>query len=169
MNREIYLSNECISLAEYVNDADAPAVYACWQDEETASGYNYRITDTYEEFHNRQIRSRFLAVILRKTDREVIGLVSLSPENMPPDLAIMLFRPFRGQGYGTAAFALALQYCFDTFGLTEIYAGCYTHNVQSMKMLQKCGFIPHPEGDQEEAHYLDGSPVIQRDFVKYRE
>jgi len=88
---------------------------------------------------------------------------------MPPDLAIMLFRPLRGQGYGTVAFALALQYCFDAFGLPEIYAGCYAHNVRSMKMLQKCGFVPHPEGDQEEAHYLDGSPVMQLDFVKYRQ
>lgn len=38
----------------------------------------------------------------------------------------------------------------------------------SLKMLKKCGFVPHPEGNEEERHFESGEPVIQLDFVKYR-
>lgn len=168
MVRNIYIYDDDIALAEYCPETDTADWYECWKDPATEAGYNHRMDDTYEEFSHSPIRSRFLAMILRRSDNTVMGTVFLSPKNCPPDLAIMLYRPYRGQGYGTAAFSLALQYCFETFDLPEIYAGCYEHNHRSRRMLEKCGFVPHPEGDQLEEHYLDGSPVTQRDFVKYR-
>jgi RimJ/RimL family protein N-acetyltransferase len=86
---------------------------------------------------------------------------------MPPDLAIIVFKPYRGKGYGTRAFSLGVKYCFDVLSLDYIFAGCYPHNISSMKMLQKCGFQPHPEGNQNEKHYLTGEDIIQLDFIKY--
>ena len=74
--------------------------------------------------------------------------------------------PLRGQGIGTAAFALAADYCFDVMGLSEVYAGCYEGNVRSRKMLAACGFVPHPEGNCEEVHFRTGEPIIQYDYIK---
>lgn len=168
MNRKIYIANQDLSLAEYCPEIDNNDYYACWQDPDTQNGYNHKISSSPEEFRSRPIRSRFLAVILRNQDSEPLGIVSLSPESSLPDLAIMLYRPYRGKGYGTGAFALAAKYCLETFHLKCLYAGCYETNTASLKMLKTCGFVPHPEGNCHETHYLTGEPVIQYDFVLHR-
>jgi len=168
MDRKIYASNDLLFLAEYLRDTDAEANYACWQDPDTQAGYNYKMDISLEDFKARPVRSRFQAVIIRKSDQAVIGVVSMSPPNALPDLAIMIYRPYRRQGYGTEAFTLALQYCFDAFSLDRIYAGCYETNNASLRMLTACGFIPHPEGNQSEDHFETGRPVTQLDFVRYR-
>lgn len=167
MNRKIYTANQDLALAEYCPAVDCSDHYACWQDPDTQNGYNYQMPCSLEEFRNRPIRSRFLAVIIRNEDNASLGIVSLSPEGSPPDLAIMLYRPYRGKGYGPNAFALAAGYCLETFHLECLYAGCYEPNTASQKMLKSCGFVPHPEGDCHETHYLTGEPVVQHDFVLY--
>lgn len=168
MGRKIYISDERFDLAEYICETDAEANYACWQDIDTQRGYNYKTDFTLEEFKSSPNRARFRAVAVRKSDGAVVGTVSLSPEGSLPDLAIMLYKPYRGFGYSTPVFALALQYCFEHFGFEYIYAGCYEGNVKSRKMLANCGFVPHPEGNCNETHFEDGTPIIQYDFVKYR-
>lgn len=168
MKREIYAENAALLLAEYLPEADDRAYFDCWQDPDTQAGYNYKMTCSLEEFSAIPLRSRFLAVIIRKEDGAPIGIVSLSPEGSEPDLAIMLYRPYRGQGCGTAAFGLAAEYCFERFGLEHIYAGCYETNAVSRKMLESLGFVPHPEGDQHESHYITEEPIIQYDFVLHR-
>ena len=52
-------------------------------------------------------------------------------------------------------------------GLDKIFAGCYPHNAASARMLEKCGFIPHPQGNLNEKHYLTGEDITQYDFVRY--
>lgn len=169
MYRIIYASSERLLLAQYINNSDAEANYACWQDPDTQAGYNFKMDIPLEEFRSRPVRSRFQAVIIRRQDHAVIGIVSMSPPNALPDLAIMIYKPYRRQGYGTEAFRLALNYCFDAFQLDKIYAGCYETNSASLKMLTACGFIPHPEGNQTEDHFESGEPITQLDFVRYRE
>jgi len=164
-NRKIFVSGRDISLAEYHPEIDDYAYYCCWQDPDTQKGYNYRMSDSLEDFRKRPIRSRFIAVIIRNEDREPLGIVTLSPKDYPPDLAIMIYKPYRGKGYGTKAFALASAYCLETFDLECLYAGCYETNSVSLKMLKACGFNPYPEGDSYETHYLTGAPITQYDFV----
>ncbi|MBQ7299373.1 MAG: GNAT family N-acetyltransferase, partial [Clostridia bacterium] len=120
----------------------------------------------FEEFSASPKRSRFRAFIVRKTDVAVAGGVFVSPPHVLPDLAIMIYRPYREQGFGTAAFTLAVNYCFDVMGLSELYAGCYEGNVRSRKMLAACGFVPHPEGNCEEVHFRTGEPIMQYDYIK---
>jgi len=168
MERKIYISNNELMLAQYCIDLDAEAHYDCWQDHDTQKGYNFKMTIPFEAFKNKPFRSRFQAVIIRKNDNAVIGVISLSPENTLPDMAIMMYPPYRKQGYGTKAFALALKYCFDAFDLEKIYAGCYETNAASRKMLAVCGFVPYPEGNEVEEHFENGTPITQLDFVKYR-
>jgi len=98
MDRHSYIENDRIALAEYLDAEDDHACYECWQDEETQAGYNYRMTDTFEEFSASPKRSRFRAVIVRKNDGAVVGVVFVSPPHVLPDLAIMVYRPYRGQG-----------------------------------------------------------------------
>lgn len=168
MDRKVFISNHDIALAEYCPAIDDSPYFACWQDPDTEKGYNHKMTDSLEDFCKRPIRSRFLAVIIRNEDKEPLGIVALSPEGSLPDLAIMLYKPYRGKGYGTNAFALASAYCLEAYNLECIYAGCYETNKGSLKMLKACGFIPHPDGNVLENHYLTGEPIIQYDFVLHR-
>lgn len=106
MNRKRYIANRELSLAEYCPQVDGQFHYECWQDPAIQEGYNYKIRAFMDEFCNRPIRLRLLAVIIRNEDNESLGIVSLSPEGSAPDLAIMLYKPYRGKGYGANAFAL---------------------------------------------------------------
>jgi len=165
MERKTYIEDEVISLSEYIEEADSAAFWHCWQDEDTQRGYNHNETDELSDFTHGGVTANFLATILRKTDGEPVGGIFLS-EGGTPDLAIMIFPPHRGQGYATRAFALGAAYCFDVLHHKRIYAGCFPHNAASLKMLERCGFRPHPAGNMAEKHYLTGEEIMQMDFVK---
>jgi RimJ/RimL family protein N-acetyltransferase len=94
---------------------------------------------------------------------EVIGRIGISPGL--PDLTITICKPYRKQGYGAMAFSLAVQYCFEALHLEEIYAGCYEANAASLRMIERCGFLPHPEGNIMEKHIYTGENRLQYDFI----
>jgi len=161
--RKIYLSDDTVALAEHIPE-DNPALYACWCDPGTVRGYNMRQTRTFEEYLAWERPPGWGAIILRLCDEIPIGSVGFVSENS--DLSIMIYPEYRGKGYGTRAFALGARYCAETLCLEKIYAGCYPDNHASMKMLKRCGFVSHPEGNLQETHYLTGEEITQLDFVK---
>jgi len=165
--RNIYSEDETIALSEYIDKLDSSDCYCCWQDEETQKGFNFKFSKSLENFTNAGVKSRFIATIVRKIDDVCVGSIFLSPENTLPDLAIMIYKPYRRKGYANKAFFLGTQYCFVKFNFECIYAGCYPDNIGSLRMLSRCGFIPHPEGDQYEKHFITGAEIVQKDFVKY--
>ena len=163
MKRNIFIQNDRISLVECIG-ADYLLMYDSWHDPDVILGYNYRLPYTYDEYAARCASSEtWSAAIIRNADGAVIGRIGLSAGL--PDLTITIFKSYRGQGYGTAAFALGAKYCIETLKLGTIYAGCYGDNTASRKMIEKCGFRPHPGGDIAEPHILTGQPRVQRDFV----
>jgi len=166
-HRTVYTGDDIIILSEYIPSLDVHDRYACWSDADTQSGYNHKFSETFEEFTGMNTTSRLSATIMRKTDCARVGGIFMSSEDAP-DLAIMIYKPYRGMGYGTRTFMLGSEYCLNELGCEMIYAGCYTHNTASMKMLLKCGFVPHPEGNLHEKHYLTGEDIVQYDFVKYK-
>lgn len=166
MNRKVYIADHTLSLAERIPEIDDLPDYECWQDRATQDGYNFALTTPFDEWRALPVRSRFIAAIQRNADGVCIGQITVSPEGEPPDLAIMLYKPFRQQGYGTIAFSLGIKYCFEVLKIERLYAGCYETNTSSRKMLIKCGFQPNPQGDQLAKHYLTGEPITQFDFVR---
>ena len=164
MKRKIYLTDGAVALAEYIQDEDDPALYACWNDPGTEQGFNMRQTRTYEAYCAWERPPGWGAIILRLCDETPIGSIGFVSENA--DLSIMLYPEYRGMGYGTRAFALGARYCAEALQLERVYAGCYQDNQASLKMLARCGFVPHPETDSRETHYLTGQETIQFDFVK---
>ena len=164
--RQIYVEDDTLALSEYIDALDTADFYRCWQDAGTQEGYNYRRADTLEDFRENGIRARFMAAIVRKSDGACVGIFFVSPEGGPADLAIMIYPAYRGRGYAVQAFSLGTRYCFEALGLPRVYAGCYPGNPASQRMLDACGFVPHPEGNQPDTHYLTGEAIIQMDFVK---
>lgn len=168
MNRKIYAANDILRLVEY-QKCDDRVIYENWQDDETQKGFNYILKESFEEFSARETKQRFVAMIqLTETD-ELIGYVGISPPESIPDLAIWLFKPFRNKGYGTSAFALATKYAVDVLKIDELHAGAYPDNIRSRKMLEKCGYVPYPEGNVREKHYLTGEDIVQFDYIYRKE
>lgn len=164
MRRMEYISNDLLSLVEY-QQSDDPALYENWLDPDTQKGYNGVHVTTLEEFSKRKIRQRFFAMIQHKSTGEIIGAVGISPPETEADLAIWIFKPYRRQGFGVSAFALATKYAVDVLNITALHAGSYPGNIGSQKMLQKCGYLPNPDGDVPEKHYVTGEDIIQKDYL----
>ena len=165
MNREIYISENGLMLAEYL-PSDCQADWLDWQDDETREGYNFIMDMPLSQYQNRTIRNRLYAVILRADSPDTpVGIVMISPPHGDPDLAIRVFAPYRGNGLGTAAFHLAAEYALAHMNIETLHAGCYEGNMRSQRMLLRCGFVRNPAGDQQEAHYVTGNPIMQYDYV----
>ena len=48
---------------------------------------------------------------------------------------------YRGQGITTSALALITSYGVNTLGLKRLYAGAFSNNPSSMRVLEKCGYL----------------------------
>ena len=172
--RKIHVKNDIISLAEYLTE-DYTECYNNWLDEEVQMGYNFRYERTFEEYMAENLkREEFrltanCAIILNENNKLIgtIGVAMFPGEEN--DMSISIFKPYRNKGFGTMAFALGAKYCFDVLKLEKIHAGCYPDNIRSLKMIEKCGFIPYPEGNIKSEHYITGEPVTQLDFILTKE
>ncbi|MCL2447179.1 MAG: 3-dehydroquinate synthase [Oscillospiraceae bacterium] len=178
MSRALYCANETVSLVEY-QPCDDRALYDCWFDPQTKQGYNgWTPAASFEEFqqNNQQRHEDFIngeseallfAMIQCNATGEVVGAVSIAPGTPPefePDLSIRIFAPYRRQGFGTLAFALAVKYATETLKIAELHAGAYPDNIGSKKMLTRCGFVPLAQCPAEK-HYLTGEDVFQMDYI----
>ena len=163
MNRKKYIANDTLCLAEVV-ESDYKMLYDSWNDEDTVWGYNYKLPYTFDEYcQNAEKAETWGAVIMRLEDGAIIGRIGLSAGL--PDLTITIFKPYRGQNYGTTAFLLGVNYCFEVLNLDKIYAGSYEDNTASRKMIERCGFKPNPDGNDDEPHIFTGEDRLQLDFV----
>ena len=61
------------------------------------------------------------------------------------------------KGYGTEAMQLLLKHGFETLNLNRVYLRVYATNARAIRAYEKFGFII--EGQQREAHYLEGKYI----------
>jgi ribosomal-protein-alanine N-acetyltransferase len=166
-DRAVYISNDVLSLVAY-DPCDARALYESWLDPEVQQGFNGVYVTSFDEFTGQKKidgRTRFTAMIRLDKTGEIIGTVGISPPEDEADLTIRVFKPYRRQGYGTAAFALASKYIVETLKITELHAGAYPDNIGSIKMLERCGYIPNPAGNVPSKHFITGEDIIQLDYM----
>lgn len=166
MNRKVYITNEIVSLVEY-KPCDDYILYENWLDPDTQKGYNGVHVTTFEDYQAEEVTQRFFAMIQLNENEanEIIGTVGISPPETEPDLSIRIFKPYRRKGYGTSALGLATKYAVDVLKIDELHAGAYPDNIGSRKMLKRCGYIPNPDGNVPEKHYITGEDIIQLDFI----
>lgn len=128
--------------------------YENWLDREQQRAFNHQPQwQSHEDFcaffdAPGRPKSRFEATVVRLSDQQPIGTVTLAPANRDPDLSITLWRDYRGHGYGSEAFRLASDYVLAAFDLPYIIAASREDNVASIKMLEKCDFRRDPEKDE---------------------
>lgn len=158
------IENETLGLRPYTHFDDKD-MYACWQDIDTQKGYNGVFNQSFDEFVKFDIsRFKFWVTVIHKRTGESIGTLRLGLDETCPDLAIWIYPKFRGHGYGTASFGLALHYLFEHFDYQELSAGCYWDNANSLQMLSRLGFVRYPEGDETEINCFTGAETKQYEF-----
>lgn len=158
----IFIEDEVIQLIPYTHDDDLN-MYKCCQDKHTILGFNYKTTESFEEFQKKidiDIYRFWATVVHKKTDKK-IGSVRLSPFESNPDLSIWIFKRYRRQGYGKRAYHLALKYCFFELGLTEILANCYEEHEPGKHLLESLHFIRIPAHDLNERSVITGELTRQ--------
>jgi RimJ/RimL family protein N-acetyltransferase len=77
-----------------------------------------------------------------------------------------LAAPFWGRGYATEGARAAVQFGFDTVGLTEIVSITVPGNQRSRRVMEKLGMTCRPEDDFDHPRVAAGSPL--RRHVLYR-
>lgn len=94
---------------------------------------------------------------------ERIGQVTLSDVDYKrPELGYWLVPSVHGEGYGTEAVALAVDYAFRQYDTPAVGAGAYDFNDASRGLLESLGFVE--EGRRRKYMFVDGE---HRDMVQY--
>jgi RimJ/RimL family protein N-acetyltransferase len=147
-----------------ITRADAPAMFASLDDEETQ-----RLTGTQQQFTLAQVEAHCARVggaddradfaITLKDDPAYIGEAVLNEIdwiNRSANFRIALAgKAYFGQGFGTEATRLILKYGFRTLGLHRIGLEVYDFNPRAQHVYEKLGFIR--EGIRRDALLWDGA------------
>ncbi|MDO4880473.1 MAG: GNAT family N-acetyltransferase [Capnocytophaga sp.] len=77
-----------------------------------------------------------------------IGLLFQGDTNFPigdneAEIGYWVGEPFWNKGYATEATQTLISYAFKTMLLERLWAGVYTNNAPSKKVVEKCGFTYH--------------------------
>lgn len=92
-----------------------------------------------------------------------VGVVAVEDADWKrPELGYWLVPEVHGQGYGTEAVGLAVEYAFRTYAAPAVGAGVYPDNDGSRGLLESLGF--EQEGRRRGHYYGDGR---YRDLVLY--
>ena len=75
---------------------------------------------------------------------EAVGGIGFRPgtdiSRCSAEIGYWLGEPFWGQGLTSRAVLAASEWAFEKYGLTRIFATAFSHNVASMRVLEKAGF-----------------------------
>ena len=73
-----------------------------------------------------------------------------------------------GQGYGTEAVRLLVNYMFQEMGLAQVRTGTWTGNVRMMRVATKCGFREVNRYPHEARVTVRGEPLVMAEFALTR-
>lgn len=113
-----------------------------------------RFTGTHQEFTPEQLRRVFAEWehrndradwVIRSSDGTALGdcaLLDLEPDNAEAHYRIALnSMAWTGQGYGTEATDLVLEYAFETAGLHRVALEVFAFNVNAERSYARSGFV----------------------------
>lgn len=78
-------------------------------------------------------------------DGQLCGMTGVHPQEdvyrFSAELGYWIGEPYWGKGIATQAVALISKYGFQELGLVRLYAGVFSYNTASMRVLEKNGFV----------------------------
>lgn len=118
----------------------------------------------------------FLAIVLKENNK-VIGGTEITNINNKDGTAgggIWINEKYQMNGYGTEAFSLKIEYCFNILGLRRLENGYFPNNEKSKRMQEKLGY--KYEGLRRKKYlclstneYVDEcvTGLLKEDFIRY--
>lgn len=120
----------------YANDAEVTR-YLTWRphrtvaDGEEPAAHRLAAWETGEYF--------CWVVTLREEGGELIGMISIRPDEWRVDLGYVLGRKFWGRGYMTEAVRAVVDYALAETEVFRVWAVCDVENAASARVLEKAG------------------------------
>jgi RimJ/RimL family protein N-acetyltransferase len=141
-------------LAAYVNDPDVRRTLSMYRPQSVAQEQGF-IEALGQDEH------RVVVGIARHEEPELIGITGLHGldfRSRRAELGLFIGeRSLWGQGYGTEATRMMLDYGFGTLNLNRVWLQVYGHHAAAARAYEKAGF--RREGVQREQHFADGRYV----------
>lgn len=136
-------------------EADAMALFTYASDPDVGPSAGWPPHRSIEESRE-IIRTVFsaphtFAVCLAETD-EPVGSIGLMPSRcesshqgagLELEVGYWIAKPFWGRGFAPEAVRAVQRYAFETLGCKALWCGYYEGNNKSLRVQQKCGFVPH--------------------------
>ncbi|MGH2808023.1 MAG: GNAT family N-acetyltransferase [Actinomycetota bacterium] len=123
--------------------ADLPTLYAQQQDPEANAMAAFPARD-HDAFIAHWVKILADDALIKRTivvDGDIAGNIVAFEHDGKTEVGYWLGRSFWGRGIATAA----LKAFLDIVAHRPLYAGVVAHNVASIRVLEKCGFVPAEE------------------------
>ncbi len=136
-----------------------PLCHENWDDIETQKGFNFKPVweslDDYIKVFSKN-KYQFNKLIENKITRRICGHITVSPNVEFPDIALWIFKDFKGKGIGKKALQLALKEFGKTAQKDYLYAGIYPDNKVSIHLFKTMGFEETGNGEFERDVFSGG-------------
>ncbi|WP_349409884.1 GNAT family protein [Pseudalkalibacillus sp. SCS-8] len=160
-------------------DLDFIYTHALWDKE------GRRLTGTQSVFSRKVVYDWFervstdssridLLICMQDTDQVIgdISMLEIDHQNRNAEMRVSIFdQAFWGNGYGTEAMALFVNYGFKMLNLHRISLDVFAYNERAIKSYQKLGFVQ--EGIKRDQLFYDGEyhdsimmSVLADEFIK---
>lgn len=134
-------------------DAESLFAYASDPDVGPAAGWppHRNVEESREIIRTVFTAPHTFAVCLAATD-EPVGSIGLMPPRcessdrsaeLELEVGYWVAKPFWGRGFAPEAVRAMQRYAFETLGCKALWCGYYEGNNKSLRVQQKCGFVPH--------------------------
>lgn len=98
-------------------------------------------------------------------DNRAVGSVGIilgkDIERVSAEIGYWIGKPYWGRGITSVALRSATEYAVKTFGLTRVFAIPFAHNLPSIRVLEKAGYVR--EGLMKQSAIKDG--VVQDQYL----
>jgi ribosomal-protein-alanine N-acetyltransferase len=84
-------------------------------------------------------RKAFHWVIVRKEDKQLLGMISARVEDRKWELGYVLARPYWGRGYMTEIVKRLVDEAFKQKGIYRVWSVCDVDNIASARVMEKAG------------------------------
>ena len=134
-----YTKDDIPKARDYLNDPDVgmrlrPGIFFPFRLEDEEAWYNNLNATSEKEYS--------FAVELKEEKTYIggCGVMGIDPKNHVAMVGIFLGKPHCGNGYGTDAMRLLVNFCFQEINLHKVKLNVYSFNKRAIRSYEKVGF-----------------------------
>lgn len=115
-----------------------------WNNVKDYFPHPYSIVDA-ENYINSCLLEKIPLTFAIEYEGKLVGAIGLELQSdvyrLSAELGYWIGEPYWGNGIATESVKLITNYGFTELGLVRIFSGVFEHNIASMKVLEKAGFV----------------------------